>query len=273
MTLELFHAPLSVASQKVRWVMVEKSLVWSDHLVDLNAGGQFAPDYLRLNPEAVVPTLVHDGQVFVESSLINEYLEDRFPEPALRPADPAERHGMRRWTQFIDTHLHPACGLLTYAIGLRPMMLARPREQVQAQLARIPDPTRRATRASVLEHGVEAPGIPEALRVCVTLLDRMESTLAGRDWLAGTHVSLADASVVPYVLRLEQLALGKLVAPEVRPGVAAWLQRMKSRPAFTRAVDGYLPRAAVDAMQRAGETHAATLDELLRRVSETQRIP
>jgi glutathione S-transferase len=119
-------------------------------------------------------------------------------------------------------------------------------------------------RASVLEHGLEAPGIPEALRAHVTLLARMESTLASHDWLGGARPSLADAAALPYVLRLEHLALDALLSLERRPSVAAWYRRMLARPSFARAVARYLPEAAVGAMRRAGQAQAETLDLLTR---------
>ena len=85
--LELYHNALSSCSQKVRLVLAEKGLDFESRDVNLVTGEQHAPDYVKLNPNHVVPTLVHDGRVLIESSLINEYLEDAFPKPALWPAD------------------------------------------------------------------------------------------------------------------------------------------------------------------------------------------
>ena len=85
--LELYHNALSSCSQKVRIVLGEKGLDWKSHDIDLQ-GGQHDPEYVTLNPNHVVPTLVHDGRVLIESTLINEYLDDAFPETPLRPADP-----------------------------------------------------------------------------------------------------------------------------------------------------------------------------------------
>ena len=87
MKLELYHNALSTCSQKVRLVLAEKGLDFESHPVDLAGGEQHAPDYVKMNPNHVVPTLVHDGRVLIESSLINEYLDEAFPERPLRPAD------------------------------------------------------------------------------------------------------------------------------------------------------------------------------------------
>ena len=82
--------------------MAEKSLEWTDHLLDLGKKDQIAPEYLKLNPNGVVPTLVHDGTVIIDSSVICEYIDEVFPDPPLIPADPAERARMRAWMRFME---------------------------------------------------------------------------------------------------------------------------------------------------------------------------
>jgi glutathione S-transferase len=72
--LELHQNAFSSCSQKVRIVLGEKGLEWKSHDVDLAGGGQHDPAYVKLNPNHVVPTLVHDGRALIESTLINEYL-------------------------------------------------------------------------------------------------------------------------------------------------------------------------------------------------------
>jgi glutathione S-transferase len=173
---------------------------------------------------------------------------------------------MRWWVKHMDEQIHPACSLLTYAIGLRPFFQARPNEQVEALLSRVPDAARRATRRSALEHGIEAPGIPESLQAHVMLLERMEAELGEREWLVGEQYSLADAAVLPYLLRLEHLAMESLFSPHQRPRSAAWYQRMRARPAFASAVTGFLPDAAVAAMRRAGQAQWTAIEPLSRRV-------
>ena len=82
--LELYHNDMSTCSQKARLALAEKGLDWASHHMRLRAGDQHKPEYLALNPNGVVPTLVHDGAVIIESTVINEYLDDEFAAPALR---------------------------------------------------------------------------------------------------------------------------------------------------------------------------------------------
>ncbi|HMS78068.1 MAG TPA: glutathione S-transferase N-terminal domain-containing protein, partial [Burkholderiaceae bacterium] len=75
--LVLYDNPASVAAQKVRMTLAEKGLAWRAVTVDLRDGSALRPEYLAINPQGVVPTLVDDGAVIVESSVIVEYLDDR----------------------------------------------------------------------------------------------------------------------------------------------------------------------------------------------------
>ena len=100
--IALYHNDMSVCAQKVRMALAEKQLPWESHHLDLRAGDQQKPEYVKLNPNAVVPTLVHNGAVFIESTVICEYLDDAYPQPALRPKDPVAGARMRLWTKQLD---------------------------------------------------------------------------------------------------------------------------------------------------------------------------
>ena len=96
--LELYHHGSSACAAKVRFVLAEKELEWTSHYVDILRGEQFAPEFLALNPKAVVPVLVHEGAVIRESTVICEYAEEAFPEtPRLMPPDPVLRAEVRIW--------------------------------------------------------------------------------------------------------------------------------------------------------------------------------
>ena len=75
---------------------------WTDRIIFFAKGDNLSDWYLKLNPNGVVPTLVHNGSVVTDSSVINEYLDDVFPDCPLRPRDPVELAHMRTWRQYID---------------------------------------------------------------------------------------------------------------------------------------------------------------------------
>ena len=250
MRLELYHYAISTCSQKVRLVLAEKGLEFESHTVDLLGGEQHAPDYVKLNPNHVVPTLVHDGRVLIESSLINEYLDEAFPEKALRPADPPGRHALRHWVKKID-ELHPSAGVITFAIGPRAMLMSQPEEVREANIEAIPDPARRAVRRSVLEHGVAAPEFAGALQRFIDVLDAIQADLPQGAWLSGDDFGLADAAVLPYVLRLDHLAMTPLL--KERPAVEDWYTRVRARESFETAVAAWLSQPIVDMFRKNGE--------------------
>jgi glutathione S-transferase len=100
--LALYHNALSTCSQKVRLVLAEKGLDYESREVDLIGGAQHDPEYVKLNPKHVVPTLVHDDRVLLESSLIIQYLDDAFPATPMRPADAYGRYLVDAWIKRAD---------------------------------------------------------------------------------------------------------------------------------------------------------------------------
>jgi glutathione S-transferase len=262
--IELHHFAFSTCSQKVRLVLAEKGLEFASREVDLLSGGQHAAEYVKLNPKHVVPTLVHDGHVLVESSLIIKYLDDAFPEPPLRPADALGRYRVDHWIKHVDEALHPAAPTVTFALGPRQLLLQQPEEVREANLAAIPDPVARATRRSVILHGVQAPEFAGALGVFLETLDRMEADLAAAAWLSGGRFGLADASLLPYVLRLEHMGMDSVLAAAVRPRVADWLARTSARPSYATAVEAWAPPDMVEMMRRNGEAAWPEIEPLTR---------
>src|ERR1700755_3623502 len=87
MALTLYHNDMSVCAQKVRLTLAEKGLAYEDKHLDLRAGDPKQPEYLKLNPNGYVPTLIHDDFVVYESTVVCEYIDDAFPDPPLKPAD------------------------------------------------------------------------------------------------------------------------------------------------------------------------------------------
>src|ERR1700730_17085480 len=115
--LAISHNNLSVCAQKVRVVLAEKNLPWTNHHVSLARGEQLTPQFKTMNPRGVVPVLVHDGNTIVESSVISVYWEEFFPPPPLMPKSPVERATMRLWCKLPDDILHMACATVSFAIS------------------------------------------------------------------------------------------------------------------------------------------------------------
>jgi glutathione S-transferase len=231
--LELYHSINSVCAQKVRIALEEKGQKATDRIMTLR-GDQYDPAYLELNPNGVVPTLVHDGETIVESSLILYYLDEVFPAPPLMPGEPLQRHRVRMYNKFIDEYLHNSCTILTFATAFRPAFLKMPREAWLAEVNKGPLKRRAEYKRSVIEHGLDSEFVGEALAHHRKLLSWMNESLGRGAFLAGDSFSNADCAVIPYILRLELLNLARLW--EQQPAVAEWWRRMRVRPSVKTAI-------------------------------------
>lgn len=231
--LELYHAINSVCAQKVRLALAEKKLTAQEHLLMLN-GDQYDPAYLKLNPNGVVPTLVHDGQVVTESTVILHYLDDAFPDVPLMPADPLGRARVRLANKLVDDYVHNACIILTFAIAFRPALLKMAPEEREARFARSPIKNRAEYKRDVIQNGLDSEFVVGALQDMVKLVKAIDTALRSGPYIAGDAYSNAEAAAIPYVLRLELLGLSRLWSSY--PAVTAWWARVRAREATQAAI-------------------------------------
>lgn len=249
--LELYHNDMSTCAQKVRLTLAEKALQWSGHHLDLRAGDQQKPEYLKLNPRGVVPTLVDKGGAVRESTVIMEYLEDEYPETPLRPADSFGRVQMRLWTKRLDEGHHDiGTATLSMGIAFRFQYLEKGKEACEALVARIPDSLRRERRRDVIDNGVDAREFRTAVTMWEKLLTDMETALGDSPWLAGESYSLADAAWTPYLTRLDHLNLLQWISK--RPKLTGWYERVRARPSYATAITKWNNRKYIDLMTEKG---------------------
>lgn len=250
----LYHFDASVCSEKVRMVLFEKGLDWEGHSIDLFKGEQFNPDYLKLNPKAVVPTLVHNGRVLTDSTLIAEYIDEVWPEPALRPADPAERLDMRLYAKACDEGLHQGIACISYGSMFRERLLKQNKgdAEMMAHFSRIIDLERRDRQIAVYRGGHEAPHVYRAVAAYEKVFGKIEKVLGdGRTWLCGGLFSLAEINLVTYFARLEWMNLLDIWLTE-RPLTVAWYERIKARPCFQAEIAGRMRADEWDEMRKVG---------------------
>jgi glutathione S-transferase len=231
--LELYHNINSVCAQKIRIALIEKGLEAKEHLLTLR-GDQLDPAYLKINPNGVVPTLVHDGHVITESSVILYYLDEAFPDRPLMPASPLARAKVRLFNKLIDEYVHNSCTVLTFATAFRPAWLKMSPEERESQFARTPIKKRAEYKRDVVERGLESVYVGEALENHAKLLKWIDEAMEVGPYLAGDTYSNADIAVIPYILRLELLRLSKLW--DKHRGIANWWARMRERPSTRKAI-------------------------------------
>jgi glutathione S-transferase len=230
--LVLHHGWTSTCSQKVRLALAEKGLDYEGRVLNLRRFEHLAPEFLALNPDGLVPVLVHDGFVVRESTAINEYLDDAFPEPRLRPRDAIGRARVGMWTRFIDEVPTQAIKYPSFQRNLGPAIRSYSDSELEAALARMPNRDTAARWRSAAREGIPHEQLAEAERQLRLTLERMEIALEKSVWLAGDAYTLADTNMTPFVHRMASFPAYELAR---WPRVADWYARVTARPSFAAA--------------------------------------
>ena len=232
--LELYHAWDSFCSIKVRLCLAEKGLSWRGHAFDLKKFENLRPDYLKLNPNGVVPTLIHDGDVIVESTIINEYLDDEFPAVPGRPQAASARARMRLWVRFEEEELFLAVRPASLNLMMKQVLGRYSETELDSLLAHHPRPDRVRFLKKVFMAPYDGDAVEKSRRRLARALARMDGALIEGPWLAGESYSLADIAAAPVIDRIERLGMADLW--DALAGVSGWVDRLKARPAYGAAL-------------------------------------
>ena len=194
--LGLHQHPISPYVRKVKLALLEKGLDFERRT--LSPADFDGSELGALNPRREVPALVHDGRTIVDSTIICEYLEELYPEPALYPKPPAARARARMLEDVADIELEPAIWAL-----MEVQVFGRASGELATKLLD-------AARAAIEEK-----------------LDRLESELANAEFLTGDAFGIADIAFVPHVAGA---AMFGVKAGPGRPKVSDWVKRVRARP-------------------------------------------
>jgi len=205
----LYEHPLSPYAQKVKIALAEKGIAFECRLPDFMSGQD--PDFAAANPRLEVPALVDGDTRVFDSTIILEYIEDRWPKPPLLPASPAERARVRMLEELCDTYYEA----ITWAA-----MEIRVFRRATGELAE-----------RLLARGAEqATGVNRYL----------ERQLGERPCFNGAAFGWGDVSVVPFVHGAATVG----TPPPAGSRLAAWLDRIRERPSAAAAF-----QAAAESMQ------------------------
>ena len=230
--LELYHFYGATCGLKARLAVAEKAVPVADRAVDRVY--LRTPEYRALNPNGVVPTLVHDGSALTESTVIINYLDDMSPD---RPLKPGSALGMARvlwWMKRADECL-PIIGMLTYTVSMRPKLAALGPEELDAYIQAIPSLATRIRRRTIIQLGYGNPDFEAAIAGLRTMLDDMEQALSEHPWLVGDSYTLADTAMTPLIERLEELTFAAFWSP-IRPKLHRWWEQIQARPSYEACV-------------------------------------
>jgi glutathione S-transferase len=229
MTYKLYNAPQSTCSQRVRFVLNTKQLPFEIVELNLAAGDQLKPNYLKLNPNGVVPTLDHDGAIIIDSNVITEYLDEVEPEESFTPEDPVRRAHMRALMHYIDEMPAAAVRVPTFNLAFLPGFQKMSREDFVAFAES--KPLRREFMLAMGQTGFPQSEMDAALARLRRSYERMDAEIkaSGGPWLLGRDITLADVAVMPSLVRMDDLGMPDWAD---LPRVVAWFDNIRAQPAF-----------------------------------------
>ena len=235
--LELYHNAHSSCAQKVRLVLAEKDLRkdrdWISHELHLVSMEQKDPEYLKINPKGVVPSLIHDGKIVVESSIISQYIDDNFDDAErirLTPGDSDLRKSMQAWIDLQDSKGFPSIAVMTIGFyELHEMKTQRDGGgETNDAMALLADD-------DLMKRYSAAEALLDAKEKFAGILAQLDEALSGQSYIAGNDISLADTTWLPFVVRMDHLNLrGAMIDP--LPRLSQWYDRMKARPSYKAAI-------------------------------------
>ncbi len=237
MSIKYYHAEPAANSLKSMIPLLEKDIKFQSVYVDLHKFEQHSAWFVAVNPEGQVPVLDHDGHIITHTTVINEYLEDIFPDIPLRPRDPVGAARMRYWNKFVDEHVmnytsmhgwHRMVGVIARNIELG---------EFEKLMERIPLPDQRK-KWMTARSGFSESDLAYAIEKVVYAIDKVEMQLERTEWLAGEAYTLADVNFYAMCGMMVERMFPELEVATRCPRLVAWRERMTARPAVARALAG-----------------------------------
>jgi glutathione S-transferase len=237
MTLKYYHGPALANGLKSMIPLIEKELPYESVYVDLHRFEQHEPWFVAINPEGQVPVLDHDGVVITHATVINEYLEDVFPQVPLRPRDPIGAAYMRYWNKFIDEHVMNYVSIHGWQNFIAPIARAVESEEFERLMARIPLPDQR-NKWRAARVGFRTADLDYAREKIHFAVDKAEKQLGQTAWLAGNDYTLADINFFANCAVGLERNFPEVTTSARCPRLLSWREKMHARPAVALALAG-----------------------------------
>lgn len=258
MALKYYHAEPVANSLKSMIALKEKQLEFESVYVDLHKFEQHTPWFLTINPEGQVPVLEHDGVIITHTTIINEYLEDVFPDIPLRPLDAVGKARMRYWNKFIDEHVMNHVSM--HGWNRLMAVIARSIEagEFDQLMARIPLEDQRNKWRNA-RSGFTSEQLDNATRKIATAVDKVEQQLTQTPWLAGDQYTLADINFFCHCGIMVERMFPDMQVAKRAPRLIQWREKMLERTAVKAALA--MPDHSNPALRTfTGEVRQAVID-------------
>lgn len=232
-SLTLYHADYSTCSQKVRIALAEKAIPYKSKIINFRKDEQLSKEYLAINPNGVVPSLIDNDSVIIDSSCILEYLDESFPEHSLSPESPLGKARMRAWLRYMEEVPTKAIRIPSFDQVFLPMLRMIKSKQ-GFETMRNKRTLRRGFYSNMNQgKGFDQIKVQDSVFQLRDTVLRMESALKTNKWILGDTFSLVDASLFPLVDRAADLGMTFLWNDQ--PEVIDWIKRLQARDSVQQA--------------------------------------
>ena len=238
--VHVLHFMGSSCSQKLRVFLNLKGIPWQSHHIDLPGNENFRPWFLGINPRGLVPVLVHDGAVHIESNDIITYLEKTFPEPKLIP--PGHENNVAALLKHEDD-LHLDLRTLSFRFVFAPPGPPKPAEALQSYAANGSGTVQglvdrdKQIQIDFWERAAKDGFTDEAARASAgkfrAEFDAMDKVLARQPYLMGDRLTVLD---IAWLIYAHRLSLAGYPLKRLHPHVFAWKERLAARPEFAKEI-------------------------------------
>ena len=254
--IHVLHFAGSSCSQKLRVFLNLKGIEWQSHPVDLPNYENMQPWFLGINPRGLVPVLVDDGAVHIESNDIIQHLEKKFPEPRLIP--PGHESEVASLLHHEDD-LHLDLRTLSFRFVFAPPGPPKPVAALESYKANGAGTVRGAVdrekqvQLDFWQRAAKEGFTDERARVSALRFraefDALEKRLAKQPYLMGDNLSVLD---IAWLIYQHRLSLGGYPFARLHPRVHAWAEKLRAMPEFAKEI-GQLRHAPeqLDAVKRA----------------------
>lgn len=232
--LHLYHGAISNCSMRVRMTLIEKGLDWESHHLDLKKKENISDDYFGINPNGLVPTLIDDGVVHIESNDIIDYLDETYATPTLR-ADNNEE--MMEWLHLAAAIHVPACKPYVYAYKMAKMLKKTEAEQTKYDSLQKNEELKSFHAKHAGSNDFSTSDLDKAKAILGACFSKLEATLDGRQWIMGEQYTLADISWIP----LHFVLIGCGYPFEKYPNVTRWAEDFRAKESFQQGVLKWCP--------------------------------
>ena len=193
--IHLYHGDISNCSMRVRMTLIEKGLPWTSHHLDLKRKENISDAYFGINPNGLVPTLIDNGVVHIESNDIIDYLDETYPEPSLRP--PGDEGGMLEWLRLAASIHVPAVKPYVYATMMQKKLKKTAEEQKKYDELQKNEELKEFHARHAGGSAFGETDIDRARGILGECFAKLESALEDRAWIMGDRFTLADISWIP----------------------------------------------------------------------------